>query len=490
MDVFKRIIACDTVPLQSTTSIDIFYRWSFSNEGRNYLLSLSKDSERLSQLAEKFTHAKPTDSLWLYLILQCFPTESSILKLPGESYEDVEKKKEERLTCLRIFQELADAFDVAVKVPSGLRLKHTAFGNCHINVSNLPLIETSSKVAVRILLILIELSQGIRGSLVVQDEQILTFLRKRLQCSDDDSMTSVLVIRTCGTLLGLTFEAQKDYRVHVIPIRSVMSASQGWGHLRGLAAGFLDAVFNCLINSLASYEVALEKLRATDEMLFQQKEDASDLTYAYECLLTEICKVDKEEDLLVPIASYLRDHEHLRLARVKHQKAAEKLIRLEAEVMAQKESLAHMLPGLCMIVVVCTYTASLAIYEIEPVYPAPVDLSFVPEGRADEESVDGQKPRLSAKQAVKEQLDKVPWDDAYRNLVALERAVYGSNYTRLLACLACRLFVSYQERLSVDESMSQQEAEVTSLKEGDKVVSERGARSTAALLYYVELLMI
>ncbi len=474
MDVFKRIISCDTVPAQSTTSIEIFYRWFLSTEGRDYLLRLSQDSERLSRLAGKFTNANETDSLWLYLTLQCFPGEGSIVKLQGESDEDVQKKKEERLECLKVIQELCDAFDAAVRVPSGLRLKHAVFGNCHINVSSIANIETSSKVAVRLLLVLIERSLGSRGGAVVHDEQTLAFLRKRLLRSDGDSMTSMLVIRTCGTLLGLTFDVQNDYKVRSISMRSVISTPLSWGHLRGLARDFLDIVFDSLVALLASYEVALGELRVADETLFKHKEVVSDLTYAYECLLTEICKVDKEEDLLVPIGSYLRDHENLRLARVKHQKACEKLIKLEADMLVQKESLAHMLPGLCMIVLLCTYTASLTMYESESAFPPPIDPSLVEEGRKDEEKMNEAGRRQGNKQAVKEQLDKVPWNESYSNLISLERMVYGSNYTRLLACLACRWFVSYQEKLSVDERLSRQEVEAIKLKEGDHVAEERG----------------
>jgi hypothetical protein len=221
--------------------------------------------------------------------------------------------------------------------------------------------------------------------------------------------------------------------------------------------------------------------------------------------------VDAEEELLVPIQSYLRDNENLRLARATFNKAQEKLVKMEADLGSQKEGLAHLLPCLCMLALVCAHVATIAMHEDADAFPLDTDLYFVAEDRpaaaaaapvdenGDDEGgrgVEGKEgyaaaaaaaaaaatpedePRSSAtkapnanadsKAAVKDQLDKVPWAAGYRDLCALERVVHGVCYTRILAVVACRWFASYQELLSTDERMSAADVEIAKLQQSEE----------------------
>ena len=293
MDNIKRIVSCDQVSSQSTTSIEIFYRHVYSLEGRQALLKLRDNAEDLSALAEKFRVCKRTDALWLSLMLKCFPSEESVASiLPGESEEDYllnhQTRIGERTQSLKILQELNDAFDVAVRVPSGLRLKHTDFGNCHINVAAIGNLETASKVAVRILITTIEQFAETRGPEIRNDRRILDFLKscvERDDGEDADSMTRVLAVRTVSRLVGVGYDARHDYRVHSESLRNIFassssssadasssSSSSSLSHVRYLAGEFIEAVFNGLVVSFRHLEAVLLKLREVHERVYAQKE--------------------------------------------------------------------------------------------------------------------------------------------------------------------------------------------------------------------------
>jgi hypothetical protein len=291
MDNIKRIVSCDQVSSQSTTSIEIFYRHVYSLEGRQALLELRDNVEDLSALAEKFRVCKPTDALWLSLMLKCFPSEESVASiLPGEAEEDHQTRIRERTQSLKILQELNDAFDAAVRVPSGLRLKHVDFGNCHINVAAIGNLETASKVAVRILITTIEQFAEKRGSEIRNDCRILDFLKACVERDgngdkDADSMTRVLAVRTVSRLVGVGYDARHDYRVHSESLRNIFassssssadaspsSSSSSLSHVRYLAGEFIEAVFNGLVVSFRHLEAVLLKLREVHERVYAQKE--------------------------------------------------------------------------------------------------------------------------------------------------------------------------------------------------------------------------
>lgn len=461
MDNIKRIIACDTVSSLTSTSIEIFYRHLYSIEGRYSLDALHGDTESLSSICEKFTTCKPTDALWIILMLECYPTEKSMGPFRGESDEEYQVRLKDRLIALKALEKLNDAFDKAVKIPSGLRLKHEDFGNCHINVASLPNIETSSQVAVRILLVLVEHFIERRGAEVKGDERILNFLKAYIKLDNSDSMTRLLAVRATAQLIGVSYDVTKDYAVQSTPLRDIISSKKSYGHIRYLAADFMDVLFDGLVLSFSQLEESLDSLRQMHERIYHHKEVLSDLSFEYHGLLFEVCKVDAEEDLVVPIGSYLRDNENLRLARANFQKAQERLIKLEADMLSHKESLAHMLPSTFVMVVLCTHVITLAIHEDVAELPLVTDLYFVNEE-------DDTVPNAGSKMAVKHQLDKIPWSQGYRNLCSLERVVHGSCFTQILAVVACRWFASYQEKFSQDERMSAQEEEVARLKQSDK----------------------
>lgn len=376
-------------PVVVQASIDVFLSSISVDEYYNYLLKSGQETEHLTALVLTFLNATPSDALWCNLLLQFEPPQeiASILNI------------------------IISTFSSAVQVPTGLRLKNEKYGNSHISKEIVRDTKEVSRIAMRILLLMIgNWFQNNNTNFNVDHQKtrevFMSLLKSQLSISDD-SMTVVIAAKTIAHGIPVDIFAPGPEEL----LTQNLKFSQF----------FIMQLYLQLDNFLKNFFLQKRAIHSKQAELAGKKEDFDDYQFEYKGVLYDITKQDDEESLPVPLSNYLKDSEELKGAHTKMTKAGLDVLSLSEELYKLKSLVALIAPCCRLLFVLCSIMTHTLVFERE--------LQF---GKGEEEE-----------EAARCFLHAFDWNRVLAFGI-FERSVYNCIISRLFMTCAARCFQDLQ----------------------------------------------
>ena len=321
------------LPVVIQATMDVFFSAiSVPEHYQRLLQACGRDNgaAALSTLAAQFLSAGPHDALWCPLLLQYQP--------PAE--------------VAGLINIVHKVMAGAVSVPTGLRLKDASYGNSHIVRDKSLECRGISKVAMRLLLVaaakwfqdnnLLLAAAGREGreGACLQCREALMHLCRQQLALEDDAMSIILAAKAIAHGIPVDIFAPGPAELLVQNLR--------------FSQFFLGPFYAQLTATLQTFFVQKRAVRISEQELQTKEEELKDLDFAFHGVLYAETGFDREEDLPVPLVTYLKDSEPLNTAYTLLTKGIDKLAACRTAYLAANTSVFVTYPCCRLLFVLCS----------------------------------------------------------------------------------------------------------------------------------------